>query len=82
MITFTAFNVGELGNKSIKAWLQLSSKYWVRLRSSRIEPTRRRKIVLSRYESETDSPLWKQVDFGVKVNTSVRILCNLQRPLD
>ena len=39
---FTAFNVGELGNKSIKACP--SSKDCVRLGSSGIEPTRRRKL--------------------------------------
>lgn len=42
VITFTAFRVGELGNKSIKAWP--SSKDWVRLGSSGIEPTRKEKF--------------------------------------
>jgi len=36
VITFTAFSVGELGNKSIKAWP--SPKDCVRLGSSGIEP--------------------------------------------
>ena len=36
VITFTAFSVGELGNKSIKAWP--SSKDCVKLGSSGIEP--------------------------------------------
>ena len=50
MITFTAFSVGELGNKSIKAWP--SSKDCVKLGSSGIEPE----------EMEKKHPLmfWKQ----------------------
>ena len=64
------FSVGELGNKSIKAWP--SSKDCVRLGSSGIEPTKKEKITLSRSESKIqleNSPLWKLTDFNAKLNT-------------
>ena len=41
VITFTAFSVGELGNKSMKAWP--SPKDCIRLGSSGIETTKKEK---------------------------------------
>ena len=62
MITFTAFSVGELGNKSIKAWP--SSKDCARLGSNGIEPEKSEKknfedlkaryIARGQYFAETD----------------------------
>jgi len=63
VITFTAFSVGELGNKSIKAWP--SSKDCARLGSNGIEPEKSEKklyfedlkaryIARGHYSAETD----------------------------
>ena len=49
VITFTAFSVGELGNKLIKAWP--SSMDCVKLGSSGMEPEEKEKIILWRSES-------------------------------
>ena len=42
VIAFTAFSVGELGNKSIKAWP--SSRDCVKLGSSGMEPEKKEKL--------------------------------------
>ena len=74
---FTALSVAEMKNKSIMAWP--SPADCLRLGSSRIEPTKREKIILSRSESKIeleDSPLWKQTDFNVKLNTPFSAIFN------
>ena len=77
VITFTAFSVGELRNKSTMAWP--SPADCVRLGSSRIEPTKRQKIILPRSDSKIeleDSPLWKLTGFNVKLNTPFSTIFN------
>ena len=50
VIAFTASNVGELGNKSIKAWP--SSKDCARLGSNGIEPEKEKKLSFEDLKSD------------------------------
>ena len=83
VIVFTAFSVGELGNKSIKAWL--SSKGCIRLGSSGIEPTKKKNYSFKSWKQDIARRLssaktdWFQCQ--IEHITSVRIVCNLQWPL-